>query len=201
MSELKPTRSTTFRRDLIGGIGLIIAGMLFSGFSSQNLNLFSTLMIIGGLWLLGSNLYSWYTHSRVGTPEVTLSKTAVSVGEQFTFSILNTFKQNVTLNSFMIHLIFKETATYQQGTNTRTVTHEEIVDSFEGVGGSFSQGSFLSEEVTFTIPADGMHSLNVPRNKLQWLVRVEMDIPRLKKFEESYEIKVEPQLAKPTSWS
>jgi hypothetical protein len=46
-----------------------------------------------------------------------------------------------------------------------------------------------------TIPADGMHSLDVRRNKLKWIVKIQMKIPRLPDFIEEYELTVLPEMA------
>jgi hypothetical protein len=45
------------------------------------------------------------------------------------------------------------------------------------------------------IPPDGMHSLAVRRNTLEWVVRLRATIPRLPDFIEEIQLNVLPELA------
>lgn len=136
-----------------------------------------------------------WTNYRVGKPNVLLSKNTAVLGDRITVSIDHTFRRDVTLNEFTVRLLFRETATYQQGTDTRTVTHDNVIEQHEAPGGSYRAGSFLSEKIDFQIPRDGMHTLKVRRNTLRWMVEIEMHLPRSPNFKQAYEIQVLPQLA------
>lgn len=194
--NLQPKKS----RQLAIGIAMVSFFILIIGFRAaggEESTINSVFFGIFGLVILFF-AFSWgrtyYTKRRVGKPEITFSKTAVSVGETFTVDFHNTFNSDVNFENFIIKLIFKETATYQQGTNTRTVYHEEVVEEVNELGGNYSKGSFLSKQVDFKIPNDGMHTLSVKRNSLRWLVKFELDIPKLANFSEEREIQVLPQL-------
>lgn len=141
-----------------------------------------------------------WTNYRVGKPNVMLSKQTAVLGDRITVNLDNTFKRDVTLEQLTIKLIFREAATYQQGTDTRTVTHDHVIAQHEKLGGNYQGGSFLSEQVEFQIPRDGMHTLKVRRNTLRWLVEIEMHIPKAPNFKQAYEIEVLPQLAEAESY-
>lgn len=136
-----------------------------------------------------------YTRRRMGTPDIMISKETLQVGEAFTVSFQHTFKNDITLEGITIRLIYKETATYQQGTDTRTVTHEEVYEAFELPGGTFRAGHIIADSFNMQIPADGMHTLKVRRNQIQWFVRIEALIPKLADFVEERELLVVPELA------
>lgn len=201
MNQLKPTRNISNLTLMLiaGGFMLLGVVLTIALYNNEGLGdaLFGLLFVVVGLVFFIATFRSWYTHYRVGKPEITISKTAVSLGETITVTFLNTFNQSVEFDTLLIKLIFKESATYKQGTNTRTVHHEEVIDEFSKIGSNFTKGSFLSEEVEFTIPQDSMHSLSVNRNKLRWLVEFEMVIPKMANFKESYEITVLPEIVSP----
>jgi len=158
-------------------------------------------ILIGGLFVLigvafmGYALLNLYTRTRIGKPEIVLSNTTLRVGEKFTMSYLHTFKRAVTIGEIRVQLIFRETATYQQGTDTRTVTHDHMIDERTEPGRSFQAGNLINQTYEFQIPVDGMHNLDVRRNKLQWILIMKMSVPRLPDFVEQIDLTVVPELA------
>ncbi|HRQ39829.1 MAG TPA: hypothetical protein PLD25_18130 [Chloroflexota bacterium] len=157
--------------------------------------LFSALFVLPGLIMLGYAATIYYSRARVGKPDITISNSNLRVGEQFTVNLMHTFKRNVQLESIVVQLVFKETATYQQGTDTRTVTHEDIYENFELPGGEYMAGQYIQETFTMQIPPDAMHTLKVRRNRLEWFVRVKADIAKLPDYVDEYELTVLPELA------
>ncbi len=157
--------------------------------------LFGCLFMVPGLLMLGYASSVYYSRARLGRPEVLISNTTLCVGETFSLTLMHTFKRDVQLDKIQVQLVFRETATYQQGTDTRTVTHNEVVEHYELPGGHYRAGHSLQEAYTMQIPADGMHTLNVRRNQLQWFVRVEAAVPKLPDYVDEYELTVLPELA------
>lgn len=187
---------------------LVIFGIVFSCIPIAMLAIFAAdgefsffpIIILGFMGMVGIFVVAWgvaiyYTRSRMGVPDILLSKETLQVGEAFTLNFHHTFKNNMTIENIVICLLFRETATYQQGTDTRTVTHEEVFEEFAMPGGNFRAGHLISNVFNMKIPADGMHTLKVRRNQIQWFIRVEAMIPRLPDFVEEKEIIVLPQLA------
>jgi hypothetical protein len=156
--------------------------------------LFSLCFVIPGLLILAYAATIYYSRARIGKPEVLISNTNLSVGEQFTVNLMHTFKRNVQIDRLEVQLIFKETATYQQGTDTRTVIHEDVYENFELPSGQYQAGQTIQDTYTMQIPADAMHTLNVRRNQLQWFVRVRASIPKLPDYVDEYELMVRPEL-------
>ncbi len=194
----KPARTGAPRWLIVLGSFFVLIAIVAIRASSDDEPL--TAVIIGisfggiGLWIAYEGAKHWYTRFRVGKPEVQISQDTAVLGDAISVNFHNTFNRDVNVDTFAIKLIFKETATYQQGTDTRTVSHEEVIEEFNTIGQRFSAGSFLAESAELTIPRDGMHTVDVRRNKLQWFVRFEMDIPKMTNFTDDYEIKVLPEL-------
>lgn len=157
--------------------------------------LFAVIFLVPGLLILGYAATVYYSRSRLGKPDVTLSNSTLRVGESFTVNLLHTFKSDVQIDRLEVQLVFRETATYQQGTDTRTVTHEDIYENYELPGGQYQSGQFIQETYTMQIPPDAMHTLNVRRNRLQWFVRVRAAIPKLPDYVDEYELTVLPEIA------
>ncbi len=157
-----------------------------------------TFVIIGSIFvLIGIALTIWgglsyYTRFRVGKPEITISEQMLRVGQPFTVSYFHSFKSGVQIDGIRLELVFRETATYQQGTDTKTVTHNHIIAEFEEPGGQFQAGHLIQQSYNLQIPPDGMHTLKVRRNKLEWFVRFVMNVPRLPDFVEQFELEVVP---------
>ena len=147
-----------------------------------------------GVVIIGYSVLTLYTRARVGKPEITVSSRLLCVGEPFSLSYVHTFPQAVRVDEIVVQLVFKETAVYQRGTDTRTVTHEEVIAEFQEPGRHFQPGNLISKSYSLQIPADGMHSLSVRRNKLEWFVRLRMSVPRLPDFVEQIELTVRPEL-------
>ena len=81
--------------------------------------LFISLFILIGLGMTGFGLMSYYTSFKVGKPNFVLTQTELRPGEEFGFSFQHTFPRSIHINWMKTQLIFRETATYQRGTEKR----------------------------------------------------------------------------------
>lgn len=182
-------------------IGFALIWILFAGsflfFGSGDLDGYICIgfFILIGVGLLVYAVMGYISGVRLGRPQLELSLQAVSVGETFTVNFFHTFPNAVDVESISIILLFQEKATYQQGTDTRTVTHNHEVQVFEMPAGHFSANSSIHEQYEIQIPPDAMHSLDVRRNKLQWFVQLNMAVANWPDVRQEYEIEVMPQLA------
>ena len=166
------------------------------GNEDTTFTIFGTVFVLVGLAIFLFGALSYYTRLRIGKPEITISEQMLRVGESFTVNFFHSFKSGVQVESIRLELVFRETATYQQGTDTRTVTHNHIIAEFEEPGGHFQSGHLIQKNYDLQIPPDSMHTLKVRRNKLEWFVRFSMKVPRLPDFSEEYELEVVPVMMK-----
>jgi len=148
--------------------------------------LIGIVMIVGAFWRTIASV-------KVAPPAIHVSKERVRIGENFSVTYEQSFRMPSEVLDSKVELIFRESATYQQGTDTRTDTHEEVIDFFESPAKRFERGEKSHESGTFEIPKDAMHTFNQSKNKLQWFVRVDVDVQGWPDMVEEYEIQVLPE--------
>lgn len=201
-------------------VGMVVAACLFSGgiglaitlasgdFSLENsgagliggaITLLSTfagclpfILIFGAI--IGYIVYYQRARAKVGKPTVTVP-TTLRVGDKFDLQYHHTFNQSITCEKFSVQLIFEERATYSQGSNTRTVTHEQVIAETGFPGRVFQAGDMIADSLSWQIPREAMHTLKAPRNVLRWVVRLKLIIPKYPDYQDEYEINVLPEIA------
>lgn len=161
--------------------------------------LFSLLFVGIGVALLIFSLLSYFARYKVGQPDFRLTQTTLRVGDPFNFTFSHTFPRSVEISEMRTELVFRERATYQQGTDTTTVTHDHIVQSFKEPGRKFQAGQILAKAYELRIPPEAMHTLKVRRNELTWLLKFEAEIPKLPNFVEEFELTVLPEMSQQES--
>lgn len=162
------------------------------GFFTFALSCFPFIAIPGAL--VGYFLYRQASRARFGKPEMTVPQ-AARVGDPVVVQYRHTFNRNVTCDLFSVQLIFEERATYQQGSSTRTVAHEQVLGEVSVPSRSFQAGEMIADTLQWQIPREAMHTLKAPRNILRWLVRIKFVIPKSPDYVDEYEINVLPEIA------
>lgn len=162
------------------------------GFFAFALSCLPILVIVGAI--VGYFLYRHASRARFGKPEMTVPQ-AARVGDPVVVQYRHTFNRNVTCDLFSVQLIFEERATYQQGSSTRTVAHEQVVGEVSVPSRSFQAGEMIADTLQWQIPREAMHTLKAPRNILRWLVRIKFVIPKSPDYVDEYEINVLPEIA------
>lgn len=155
--------------------------------------LFGVPFIAIGVFLLVGSLWNMFAGLKVAPPEVSVSRTELRPGESFNVTYVQRFRLATTLQDCRVELVFRESATYTQGTDTRTDTHEQVVMFFEGPAGHFDPGAEVRRDGTLQIPADAMHSFEATHNKLQWFVRVHVDVQEWPDMTELFDLTVLPE--------
>lgn len=157
--------------------------------------LFISLFVLIGLVMLVAALWRYLSRLRLGSPVLTISNSELQVGERFNVEYQQAFKVASEVSKASVSLVFQEAATYTQGTDTRTDRHTNIVETHEIPGRRFEAGEALQQSLSMAIPSDAMHTFIADNNKLQWFVRVHVDIVDWPDLKEDYEILVLPQKA------
>lgn len=93
------------------------------------------------------------------------------------------------LQSLRILLQGTERATYRRGTNTSTdsAVFDKIV-----VAETTTVSDMRVGQIEFLMPEFTMHTLDLPNNKVQWVIRVEGSIPKWPDLEEEFPVTVLP---------
>ena len=134
--------------------------------------------------------------ARVSPPDIGISSTNLRSGDDFTLSYQQTFKGAADVTQFSIQLVLRESATYRRGTDTVTVTHDYLIQNFELAEKRFESGETLSQNLRWAIPRGAMHSFEANRNKLRWLIKVKVGMKGWPDYDDEFEIKVLPEMAR-----
>ena len=207
MRELKPSSSTRVGRScgLVFGIlwtsfscfFLVSAIGFFQGDAEISWVIIPFLLVplvfmLVGMGIITGSVLPWIAGMRVAKPEVSISSTSLRVGDGFTFGFSQTFKQKTDVKGVRLSLILRERATYQQGTDTRTVTHEETVEEYQYPERVYETGDQLFFSRGMRIPRGAMHTFRSRHNQITWQVRVEADFAGWPDYRENFDIQVRP---------
>ena len=143
--------------------------------------------IVGGVVIGGHSLLM---NMLLGLPKTFMSAVVLRRGDELLVHYTHPIKRSVTLKSMAFTLVLQESATYDQGTSTVTVTHDHIIDQNLEADVQLSPETGIDRQLRYTIPDDAMHSFEAHRNTLQWYVKVKFDIPNFPDFHKNYKVKV-----------
>jgi len=165
---------------VIGGlIGGVIFGLAF--------------FVVGAvIFLIGVRVL--LARARVTRPEVALSTQTPRVGESVSLSYKQNFKSATEVQGIRFQLLLREKATYRRGTDTVTVTHDNVVQEYQIAGRHFASGEGFQDQRQFQ--PQGMHSFSASHNKLNWLIHVQVEMAGWPAFVEEYPLQVPPELAR-----
>ncbi len=209
MIKLNPVSGEPFSaakalgRLLVGVVGAFLAP-LGIWMLSDSLNrgdwfgvAFSAVLAFYGLFLavsvlavaIPSAIHGAATRRAFAEPVVAASQDKLRVGEEFEVTYQQRLRREGVVRSVAVRLSLRETAVYN-GYNVEVHTHRETAQEFEW---RTLQGPILSGQATFRIPDDAMHSFRGKKNRLEWLVLVQVDLASGPRFKEEYEITVLPE--------
>jgi hypothetical protein len=99
----------------------------------------------------------------------------------------------VDVQGVTIQLLQRETAVFQRGTDTKTVTHDKVAQEFTHLGQTYSSTYAFYDSRELRIPADAMHTFIAARNKIQWFVKVNLRMAGWPDITETFELTVVPE--------
>ncbi|MCC7368297.1 MAG: hypothetical protein IT306_07740 [Chloroflexi bacterium] len=146
-----------------------------------------------GVWNLF--LYRLLIARAFGPPSIELSASQVRLGDQLQVRFQQASRRDQEIGKVAIQLVFRESATYRRGRNTRTSETSTVIDQYETSGQQLARGELLTETCTLRVPRSGMHSFNTPDNALSWLVRITVQIPGTPDLDEETVVNVLPSVA------
>ena len=145
--------------------------------------------VYGLVWAIRSAIRSAVVRRAFAEPILAVSQDKLRVGEEFEVTYQQRLRREAVVRSVAVRLILRETAVYS-GYDSAVHTHDETAQEFEW---RTLQGPILSGQATFRIPDDAMHSVRGKKNRLEWLVLVQVDLASGPRFKEEYEITVLPE--------
>ena len=175
----------------LGGV-LFWMGMAFLGGHPQTA-LCGVPHLLIGLAMLAGWIWPMVVSAKVGEPEIEVSKEPLYPGDPFTFKLRQPVRAEMDVDQVSVRLVFRESATYTQGTTTNTVNEDQVLGEGLQPGRRYQAGSEISFQHPFSNPPGAMHSFSAANNKLQYLLRVHVAIKGWPDFKQDYEIQVEPE--------
>jgi hypothetical protein len=187
------------------GLGFVLPGMrgnytLANLISPQNIGgliggaIFGLAFFAVGAVMMAAGVRVLLARARVTRPDVALSTQAPRVGEVVTLSYKQSFRTATEVQGIRFQLILRELATYRRGTDTVTVTHDNVAQEYQIAGRRFEAGEGFQDQRQFQ--AQGMHSFSASSNKLNWLIHVQVEMAGWPAFVEEYPLQVAPELAR-----
>jgi hypothetical protein len=175
------------------GFSLVWTYMAWRGGGAMAL--FGVPFILIGLFLILGALWRNIASVKVVPPTVSVSNASPSLGETIRVKWKLRFRTKTVLQDGRVELLFRESASYTQGTDRRTDTQENVEEFYELPVGEMEAGKTIEGQTDFIIPGEGMHSFKAENNRLDWLLRVRLNAMEWPDLEDEYELNVQPQEA------
>jgi hypothetical protein len=161
---------------------------------------FGVPFVLAGFAMLGWSVWTGLVRTVAvghyfGPPEISLSEEPLRVGQAFRLSLRQPVRREVQFRRVVIQTLLRETAIYRRGTDSRTVHFDHIAEEYVSEGRRLYANDELAEQPSMRIPSDAMHSFTASRNRLEWFVRVKVDLPNLPDVWEELKFEVLPRLA------
>jgi hypothetical protein len=174
----------------------LLSALTFSGSGGFPVMLFCGFIIgpigIGAVLVSG---FAYVMSTLFLPPELLITDVVLRRGQSFDIQYKQAFKRKVTLNRQTYTLLMRESATYQEGTNTVTKHYDNVYDEHTERDVVLDANMPIDEQLTFTVPSDAMHTFDAQRNKLRWILKVKLDIPDFPDFHREYILKVIPEVS------
>lgn len=170
---------------------------VFIGASTSDSNSIDGLifLVIGGFFAIIMLVIALFAYRRYRIarlflpPDFTIDR-MVHVGDSFHLQYQQGFRKSVDLQRYTCELLLIEVATYQAGTNTATVSHDEVFETMEFPPRHYSRAEIFTDDRELHIPADAMHSFESNHNKIEWRVRLKIKLQDGRKYERSFALHV-----------
>lgn len=148
-----------------------------------------------GLLVTAFGLGPLIAATRLTKPDIQISKSDLRSGEEFALVYQQGFKSSVEVKRLAVQLILRESATYRRGTDTVTVTHDHLIQNFDLTERQFRSGESINQNMRWAIPRGAMHSFEASRNRLRWVIKVQVVMKGWPTYDEEFGLRVLPELA------
>jgi hypothetical protein len=147
--------------------------------------------VLIGLGAIGIFLRQLLVTAGIGPTLVEISGHPLQPGREYRLFLSQSGR--LTINSMSVWLVCAETATYRQGTNTRTETQEvHRQELFCRQQFQIERGLRFETEIEFRVPEGAMHSFKADHNEINWAVAVEGDVVGWPRYKRSFPVIVRP---------
>jgi hypothetical protein len=129
--------------------------------------------------------------ARIGPTLLEISGHPLQPGGQYRLFLSQSGR--LTIRDIRVSLVCAETASYRQGTNSRTETQEvQRHELFRRQQFAIERGVPFEMELDFSVPEGAMHSFKADHNEINWAVTVESDMVVRPNYKRSFPVIVLP---------
>lgn len=131
----------------------------------------------------------------IASPRIAISALQAKGGDTLDVIYAQKFKARTNVKILQMQVVLRERATYTQGTDTYTVTHDHVMQDISLPPQVFRRGEHLQRNWKINIPPHAMHTFKGNNNKLLWLILIKLEFNRSMKSNYESEITVLPASA------
>jgi hypothetical protein len=147
--------------------------------------------VVVGIGLVGLFIRQLLLTTGIGPTLVEISEHPLHPGGQCRLFVSQWGRLKV--NSFEVLLICEESATYRQGTDTRTETREvHRQEIFRREGFQVRHGVPFEAECELAVPAGAMHSFKADHNEIHWKLVVKGDVAGWPDYKRTFPVIIHP---------
>jgi len=146
-----------------------------------------------GVWLAFHLVREFWQRRGIGPSQLEVSEHPLAVGRNYRAYFLQIGRMQ--LKSLAVLLVCEESASYQQGTDSRTevlTVYEEELRLWRGL--NVEPGQPYEADITFGIPESAMHSFRSPHNEIRWLLCVRGETEQGQAIDRRFTLRVRPAL-------
>lgn len=172
---------------------VVVAALLLSGQSKWLLAIFLTPFVLIGLGSIGVLFRQLFKAAGVGPTLVEISDHPLYPGQRYRVFLSQSGRLKV--QSLRLALVCQETATYRQGTDTRSECREVFrQELFRRDEFKIQSGQPFESDIELDVPASAMHSFASSHNEIGWKLVVEGQLAGWPDYCRAFTVIVRPRV-------
>lgn len=151
-----------------------------------------------GVWLAFHLVREFWQRRGIGPSQLEVSEHPLAVGGTYRAYFLQIGRMQ--LESLAVLLVCEESASYQQGTDSRTevlTVYQQQLRLWRGL--NIEPGQPFEADLNFAIPESAMHSFRSPHNEVRWLLCVRGKTEQQQVIDRRFTLRVRPAVQDVTS--
>ena len=160
------------------------------------LTLFTIPFVLVGFGAIVIFLRKLLVAAGIGPTRLEISDHPLHPGEKYRVFLSQSGR--LDMNTLRVSLTCEESATYRQGTDTRTETREVFrSELFFHTGFVIHGGLPFETDIEFDVPKGAMHSFAAKNNEINWALMVEGDVAGWPNYRRAFTVIVRPIVGDP----
>jgi hypothetical protein len=180
---------------VLNGFAWVFAVMAIPGLLAGQPEWFPTIfsipLVLVGLGAIAILFRQLLVATGIGPTLVEISAHPLEPGGQYRLFLSQSGR--LTINAMRMWLSCEESATYRQGTNTRTETQQVYrQELLRREAFRIQSGLPFETEIELNLPGGAMHSFKADHNEINWTLTFEAEVANWPHFKRSFPVIVRP---------